>query len=203
MTLNSRSVITKLFVRILPAPFKIFVFKALRMYFLRRLGLVEIGKFTYGKPKVYFWDHKSKLKIGNFTSIAENCTFILGGEHRTDWISTFPFTEFTFFNSLKPLITGFPATKGDIEVGNDVWIGHGCLILSGVKIGNGAVIGAGSVVTRDVDNFAIVAGNPAKLIRYRFDDETINYIINLNWWNLDNETIRQMVPKLMTFPFKD
>ena len=88
-------------------------------------------------------------------------------------------------------ITGHPSSKGDIVIGNDVWIGYQSCILSGVTIGNGAIIGAKSVVTKDVPPYAIVAGNPAKFIRYRFPQETIDKLENLAWWDWDISVIKE------------
>lgn len=140
----------------------------------------EIGEYTYGTPSIKSWDDKTHLKIGKFCSIAGNVQILLGGEHRTDWITTYP------FNILFPEasnIEGHPKTKGDINIGNDVWIGQSAIILSGVTIGNGAVIGAGCVVSHDVPAYAIVAGNPAKIIRYRFTEDQISELEKIAWWD--------------------
>jgi len=144
-----------------------------------------IGEFTYGVPQIFDWEEGAKLIIGKFCSIADNVKIFLGGEHRTDWITTFPFSA-KEFNDLFPeakKIKGHPKTKGDVIIGNDVWIGYGAIILSGVKIGDGAVIGAGSIVTKDVLPYTIVAGNPAKIIRKRFSDQNIKKLLKLKWWN--------------------
>ena len=120
--------------------------------------------------------------------IREDVVFILGGEHRADWITTYPFNALF---SEGAHITGHPSSKGDIVIGNDVWIGYQSCILSGVTIGNGAIIGAKSVVTKDVPPYAIVAGNPAKFIRYRFPQETIDKLENLAWWDWDISVIKE------------
>jgi len=154
----------------------------------------EIGEYTYGTPVVKSWDDKTHLKIGKFCSIAGNVQILLGGEHRTDWITTYP------FNTLFPEashFTGHPRTKGDVEIGNDVWIGQKAIILSGVTIGNGAVIGAGSVVSKDVPAYTVVAGNPAKIIRYRFTEEQINKLEKIAWWNWSDEKIFEAIPFLL------
>ena len=175
---------------------------ALRWETLQRDGIVEIGRHTYGSPNVYAWNTLTKLKIGNFCSIAEGVVFILGGEHRIDWITTYPFNviEDEWPNSKS--VKGHPSSKGDISIGHDVWIGHGALILSGVRIGNGAVIGAGSVVTRNVDDYAVVAGNPAKFVKFRFDETRINELLNMAWWDWSDEEINKNVQKLMGPPLK-
>ena len=138
-----------------------------------------IGSYTYGKPKIYRWN-KYKVVIGKFCSISQNVQIIVDGNHRTDWITTFPFGKMI---KDAPIIEGHPFGKGDIIIGNDVWIGLDVIILPGVNVGDGAVIGAGSVVTKNVDDYEIIAGNPAKHIRYRFNEETIQSLKKIKWWN--------------------
>jgi acetyltransferase-like isoleucine patch superfamily enzyme len=167
---------------------------------LQRKGVVTVGEQTYGEPKVYSWNNQTKLIIGKYCSIAEGVVFLLGGEHRMDWVTTYPFSAFPEKWTSAASIVGHPATKGDIHVGNDVWIGHGALILSGIRIGDGAVIGAGSVVTKDVDDYAIVAGNPAKFLKHRFDQQTREYLCSLNWWDWSHEKISQNIDFLMKKP---
>lgn len=139
---------------------------------------VSVGDYTYGDFKVLTWFRceKTKLTIGKFCSISSDVVFFLGGEHRSDFISTCPFN--ILLHSFE-YIEGHPNTKRDIIVGNDVWICAGANILSGVKIGDGAIVGAESVVTKDVPPYAIVAGNPARIIRYRFDADIVNKLIKL------------------------
>ena len=118
---------------------------------------IEVGEFTYGKPIVHQWDETTRLKIGKFCSIAGNVHILLGGEHKTGHLTTYPFDV---------LIDGKPTpSKGDVIIGNDVWIGENVTILSGVTIGDGAVIGAGSVVTKDIPANCFAAGNPCRVIR--------------------------------------
>jgi acetyltransferase-like isoleucine patch superfamily enzyme len=167
---------------------------------LQRKGIITVGEHTYGEPKVYAWNDDTKLIIGKYCSIAEGVVFLLGGEHRMDWITTYPFSAFSQEWSSAASIVGHPASKGDIRVGNDVWIGHGALILSGVKIGDGAVVGAGSVVTKDVENYAVVAGNPARFVKYRFDLQTREHLCNLSWWNWSHEKVTKNLELLMKKP---
>ena len=155
----------------------------------------SIGDWTYGKPIVYRWNDETKLRIGKYCSIADGVKIILGGEHRTDWVSTYPFSE--FFKDVKA-IKGHPATKGNVIIGSDVWIGSQALILSGVTIGHGAIIGAGSVVCKDVAPYSIVAGNPAKPIRLRFDEAKIAALLKIAWWDWPAAKIEAALPVLFS-----
>ncbi|WP_394555782.1 acetyltransferase (plasmid) [Priestia aryabhattai] len=152
------------------------------------LSCYKIGEWSYcGKDfKVLEWGEGSLLEIGNFCSVADNVTIFLGGEHRVDWVTTYPFN--IMFTEGKHF-SGHPKTKGDVIIGHDVWIGQDAMIMSGVKIGNGAAIGARSVVTKDVPPYGIVAGNPSKLVKLRFSSEIINKLEKIAWWNWDVSTI--------------
>lgn len=165
----------------------------------------EMGKGTYGWPMVAFRDlvpslnRRATLKIGAYCSISDSARILLGGMHRADWASTWP------FNVLREEfveIEGNPISKGDVIIGNDVWIGFGVTILSGVTIGDGAVVGSCAVVTKDVPPYGIVAGNPAKLIRKRFDEETIERFLKLAWWNWSDEKINRFVPLMCNTDIK-
>lgn len=146
----------------------------------------SIGEYTYGQPNILYHDSGAYLKIGKFCSIAKNVTLMLGGNHRTDWYTTYPFFEvFNKKYSFKK-INGHPSTKGDILIGNDVWIGRGATIMSGVRIENGAVIGANSVVTKNIGPYEIWAGNPCKFIKKRFSDNEIEILQNMCWWEIDD-----------------
>lgn len=147
----------------------------------------SIGEYTYGHPTILFENENTRLKIGKFCSIAGNVTIFLGGNHRIDWISTYPMD---LINPNKKHI-GHPATNGDVNIGNDVWIGLNATIMSGITIGNGAVIAANAVVTKDIGHYEIWGGNPAKLIRKRFDESIINELNNVEWWNWSIEDIRE------------
>lgn len=153
----------------------------------------EIGRYTYGRPKVYDWNEGTVLKIGNFTSIAEDVTILLGGNHRTDWVTTYPFPALPEAWPEASTITGHPQSKGDVVIGNDVWIGFGVTILSGVTIGDGAVVAAKSVVTKDVPPYAIVGGVPAKVLKHRFSTEVIAKLLKLQWWNWKDKKIKKQL----------
>jgi virginiamycin A acetyltransferase len=155
----------------------------------------SIGKHTYGMDNItLFFDNEAKLTIGDFCSIGPEVKIYLGGEHRSDWLTTYPFSHFY------PDFKGYDyrVSKGDVTIGNDVWIGHGVMILSGVTIGDGAIIGAGSVVSKDVEPYSVVAGNPAKHIKYRFSADEIKMLLDLKWWDWPDELIYGAIPILQS-----
>jgi acetyltransferase-like isoleucine patch superfamily enzyme len=160
-------------------------------------GSISIGRYTYGAPMIRWWGEPANLSIGSYCSIADNVEIFLGGNHRIDWVSTYPFPIFRAWPEAWR-IEGHPGTKGDIKIGNDVWLGSGSVILSGVTIGDGAVVGCRSVVTRNVPDYAIVAGNPAKIIRMRFDSRQINKLIASAWWDWDPPKVRANVNMLLS-----
>jgi acetyltransferase-like isoleucine patch superfamily enzyme len=160
----------------------------------------DIGDFTYGKPIILHWGEPATLKMGKYCSIADNVKIFLGGNHRTDWISTYPFNALPDLFPEAKDITGHPATKGDVIIGNDVWIGHSVMILSGVTIADGAVIGAGAVISKNVGPYEIWAGNPAVFIKKRFSDDVINKLLKEQWWNKPEKQIRKSVNKLCSKP---
>lgn len=163
---------------------------------------VSIGRFTYGygKLKIKEWGEGSALRIGSFCSLAEDITVILGGNHRTDWITTFPFGHIWVEELGGSGIVGHPVSRGDVVVGNDVWIAHGATLMSGVTIGDGAVIGGNATVTRDVAPYEIVGGNPIAHIRFRFPPEIVEKLLELKWWELPIESIREIVIALSAPP---
>lgn len=139
------------------------------------LEKIQIGKKTYGKINIIDYSNSNNvLKIGSYCSIAPNVRFLLGGEHKLNCISTYPFKVKVFGDKFEAL------SKGNIILEDDVWIGEGAIICSGITIGQGAVIAAGSVVTKDVEPYAIIGGNPAKVIKYRFNSELIEKLTKIN-----------------------
>lgn len=155
-----------------------------------------VGKHSYadgGSPNIVISGEHGKLHIGSFVSIGPHCDILLGSEHRTDFVTTFPFSK-AFVDV--PYIE-CTKTKGNVVIGSDVWIGGYVTILSGVCIGHGAVIGAGSIVTRDVEPYTIVAGNPAREIRKRFTKEQINKLLKIKWWEWDDTQIEEVIPLLL------
>jgi virginiamycin A acetyltransferase len=150
---------------------------------------VEIGSYTYGGCFIPGQFDKYTT-IGRYCSIARTA-FVMNRNHPLDSISTHAF----FFNSKMKYLTQDNSEYTPLSIGNDVWIGHNAIILPNVKsIDNGAIIGAGSVVTKDVPAFAIVGGNPAKVIRYRFPAKLINDITEINWWNKSIEELMKIIP---------
>lgn len=160
----------------------------------RRFPQYQIGAGTYGDLSVRSWNEGATLRIGSYTSIASGVKVFLGGEHRIDWVTTYPFNVLW---EKSQHFKGHPKTKGDVVIGSDVWIGTEALILSGVKIGDGAVVGARAVVTRDVPPYAIVAGNPARIVKYRFTPELIGMLLDIQWWNWRPERIANAMPDLL------
>lgn len=152
----------------------------------------EVGDFTYADhPKIWTWGEGAKLYIEKFCSIGANVQFLLGGNHHTEWCSTYPFNVLT--PSICPNEERCASTKGDIRIGNDVWIGNDAVILSGVTIGDGAVIANSAVVTQSVSSFMVVGGVPAKPIKQRFQ---ANVISILQWWNWPLDKLAEALPIL-------
>ncbi|QEH61257.1 virginiamycin A acetyltransferase [Spiroplasma chinense] len=138
-----------------------------------------------------------KLVIGKFCAIADEVKILMSGaNHRLHSYSTYPFDIFNEFETPKELTKNIKS-KGDTIIGHDVWIGYGATILPGVKIGNGSIIGAKAVVTKDIEPYSVVGGNPAKVIRKRFDDQTIAKLEALQWWDKPIEEIKSLLPELL------
>lgn len=154
----------------------------------------HIGKWTYGWPEVHRWRSTQQLSIGSFCSIAAGVKILLGGEHRIDFVSTYPFGQ--FFGTTDK--NAHEWSRGDVIIGNDVWIGHGAVILSGSRIGDGAVIGANSLVKGEIPPYAIAAGNPARVMRYRFSQSTIDELMRIRWWDWEEDKIRRHAAELMS-----
>jgi acetyltransferase-like isoleucine patch superfamily enzyme len=156
---------------------------------------IEVGRGTYGTPRVVTHPGDvARVSIGQFCSIAEEVIFMRGGNHHPDWVSTYTFRIKHGLDGAYE--DGIPWSKGDITIGNDVWIGHGARVLSGVTIGDGAVIAAFGVVTKDVRPYAIVAGSPAVERKRRFIDEQIDALLQIAWWDWPIEKILAEVPRL-------
>ena len=166
---------------------------------------IEVGDFTYyddpdgpetfEKENVLYHFHfsKEKLIIGKFCAIATKTKFIMSSaNHKYDGFSSYPFTVFRHGWEKQMDSSLFPS-KGDTIVGNDVWFGYNSTIMPGLTIGDGSIIAAKAVVTKDVPPYTIVGGNPAKIIRRRFDEKTINELMKIKWWNWDREKITKNI----------
>lgn len=170
---------------------------------------IRVGRFSYYSG--YYHGHSfddcarfilpdegaDQLIIGSFCSIGSGAVFIMAGNqgHRNEWISTFPFFWMPEVAAFAGAQNGYlPA--GDTVVGHDVWIGSEAVVMPGVRIGDGAVIGTRAVVTRDVEPYTIVGGNPAAPIRKRFDDRRIALLLEMGWWDWPEERLRNAMPLL-------
>lgn len=164
---------------------------------------IIVGDFTYiadsefesHVTNFYPWS-RDKLIIGKFCQIAAGVEFMMNdANHQMNAVSTFPFYTLEGWDMDAPAASEMPF-KGDTVIGNDVWIGQNAVLLPGVTIGDGAIIGANSVVGSDVAPYTIVAGNPAKVIRKRFDDELIDLLLQFKWWDKSIDEIDTLIPLL-------
>ena len=150
------------------------------------------GTYFDRHVNIITWSDQYKVYLGKYNSIGRDCNFFLHANHRADWVTT----TSQLLGPVTPEIAemhmnmGHPTCKGDIKVGNDVWIGATSTIMSGITIGDGAIIGAGSMVTKNVPPFAIVAGNPSKIVKYRFTEEQIEKLLQISWWDWEEDKIR-------------
>ncbi len=164
---------------------------------------IIVGDFTYIADSqfeshvthLYEWNG-DKLIIGKFCQIASGVEFVMNGaNHQMNAVSTFPFYTLEGWDMEPPKKFDLPL-KGDTVIGNDVWIGQNAVVLPGVQIGDGAIIGANSVVGSNVAPYTIVVGNPAKVLRRRFDDEMIELLLQFKWWDRSIEEINSLIPIL-------
>jgi len=153
----------------------------------------KIGHHCYGLPSIKHPHENAILEIGSYCSIAKNVQIFLGGMHHTDWVTTYPFPA---FEKSAHHILDYSPTNGDVIIGSDVWLCENSTILSGVTIGHGAVVANGAIVTKDVPPYAIVGGNPAKLIRWRFDEDKRKALLEAAWWDWPQDEILKIIPLL-------
>jgi len=156
---------------------------------------VRIGRHTYGVSRNTFHGLSPRVpvEIGNFCSVATDARIVCLAGHPTELPSTYPFRTLMF----NPRGGNQDAVcRGPVRIGHDVWIGAAALILDGVSIGSGAVVAAGAVVTRDVEPYAIVGGNPARLLRHRFAPEIVEALLDIRWWDWPDDRIRRFEPYL-------
>jgi acetyltransferase-like isoleucine patch superfamily enzyme len=162
-----------------------------------REGILSVGKETYGYNNLIINNYKgseAKVIIGNYCSLAPEIRIITGGIHPVNRITTYPFR--IKWDQEGKYTDQMPYTKGKIVIGNDVWIATNVLILSGIVIGDGAVVASGSIVTKDVPPYAIVGGNPAKIIKFRFSEDKIQELLKIRWWDWDKEKIIKNIEML-------
>ena len=153
---------------------------------------VSVGQGTYGAISALIFSDIQSLSVGSYCSIAPNVSFIVSADHSINMLSTFPY-------KVKILGEKYEATsKGNIIVGDDVWIGQNSIVLSGIQIGQGAVIAAGAVVTKDIPPYAIAAGVPARVIKYRFSEPVIDFLLTLDYSQLTEAMIRTHIDDLYT-----
>lgn len=164
--------------------------------FLEAYPWVFVGKHTYiGQVQVCGRrEYGGNLTIGSYCSIA-NAVIFINGDHRMDWTTTYPFT---IFCESAWKIKGHPRCKGPVTIGNDVWIANDATILHGVTIGDGACVATRSVVTKDVPPYTVVGGNPAKVIKVRFDSKTIRRFLRLQWWNWPDSKVKKFLPLMLS-----
>jgi len=146
---------------------------------------IKIGEYTYGisSNTVLLFKDDDRVEIGKYCSFARGVQIITSGEHNYHLVSSFPFySKILNLGDEKDTLS-----KGKITVGHDVWIGVNAIILSGVTVGHGAIIAAGAVVTNDVLPYTVVGGVPAKFIKFRFSETSIKDILEIGWWNWDND----------------
>ena len=164
---------------------------------------IIVGDFTYiadSEFESHVTHHYDfigdKLIIGKFCQVAAGVEFVMNGaNHQMNAVSTFPFYTLEGWDMKPPAASDMPF-KGDTAIGNDVWIGQNATILPGVHIGDGAIIGANSVVGSDVEPYTVVVGNPAKQLRYRFDEELTELLLKFKWWDKPVEEINALIPVL-------
>jgi acetyltransferase-like isoleucine patch superfamily enzyme len=163
---------------------------------LKRQGRVVWGEGSIAVPQVVVFEHddETRLVVGRYCGLASTATFLLGGAHPVDRVSTYPFR--IRWDLPGAGLDGFPVKKGDIVVEDGAWVAHGALVLAGVRIGRGAIVAAGAVVTKDVPPYWIVGGNPAVPIRQRFDDDAIAAIEASRWWERDTAEIVRTIDEL-------
>ena len=164
---------------------------------------IIVGDFTYIADSdfeshvthLYEWNG-DRLIIGKFCQIAAGVEFVMNGaNHQMNSVSTFPFFTLEGWNASAPQKSDMPL-KGDTVIGNDVWIGQNATIMPGVHICDGAIIGANSLVSKNVEPYTIVAGNPIRVLRKRFDDELIELLERFKWWDKSIEEIDSLIPLL-------
>jgi chloramphenicol O-acetyltransferase type B len=161
--------------------------------FNKRYPKYTMGSNCYGVPNVKHAHPDATLTIGNYCSFAKNVEIYLGGNHRLDWVSTY---RFPIFFAQASHIKNCAVTNGNVTIGCDVWLCQNATILSGINIGHGAIVANGAIITKDVAPYEIVGGNPAKHIRWRFDEPTRAALLQSAWWDWPEAEVLSVVDKL-------
>lgn len=160
-------------------------------------GLLRMGEASYEAPRLLGFgrdDNPTPVSVGRYASIHHTAEVFTGGGHHPEWVSMYGFR--LRFGLPGAGEDGQPWSRGPVHIGSDTWVGWRALIMSGVAIGDGAVVAAGSVVTRDVAPYAVVGGNPARLIRYRFDEPTVAALLRIRWWDWPRNRVLAHVDEL-------
>lgn len=157
----------------------------------------EFGEGTYGGLQVRTWGPTEMLRVGKFCSFSFGVEALLGGEHRADWASTFPFPALPEWPEAAE-IKGHPKSAGDITIGNDVWVGAYALLLGSSVIGDGAVVAARTVVSGHVAPYAVVAGNPMRFVRWRFPEAVRAELLCIKWWDWPRARLVKALPYLLS-----
>jgi chloramphenicol O-acetyltransferase type B len=164
---------------------------------LIRAGRLTVGPHTlaYSLPRIKHFIHdETKLYLGDYSSLSADALVMLGGKHATDAVTTYPHR--ILWNMEGAGTDGFPMPSKDTFIGADVWLCDGAIVLTGLRIGHGAIVAAGAVVTKDVPDYAIVGGSPAKVIGYRFPEDQRKELLEIAWWEWPEDEVRAAVPLL-------
>lgn len=157
-------------------------------------SLLAISRPTYARARIlHYGPDDPQITVGRYCSLNDGSYLFPGGNHNTDCVSTYGFNW-----TLLPGAEKGPLSNGPIRIGNDVWSGFGSIVLSGVTVGDGAVIAAGAIVTKDVPNYAIVGGVPAKVISYRFNEQIREALLRIKWWDWDESKVERHADQLST-----
>jgi acetyltransferase-like isoleucine patch superfamily enzyme len=172
-----------------------------RKYSLRRVETrqhhpgYDIGEYSYGPLKILN-QTDAKITIGKYCSFADGIQIILGLDHQKDWVSTYPFPAIIEFGGIDDVTQG-PISKGDVHIGNDVWICQSAIILSNTAIADGSIVGAGSVVTKKfVDPYSVICGNPATIVGHRFPLHQRTELVKIKWWDWPFEKVVENLPMI-------
>jgi acetyltransferase-like isoleucine patch superfamily enzyme len=157
-----------------------------------------LGRHSYvaGPISVLSYNSGKKAIAGNFCAIGGGLVILLGGRHPKEWVTTYPFGTMNTHIFDKFDGQHYSSEGRDVIIGNDVWIGGGVTLMPGITVGDGAVIAANSHVVKSVEPYTVVGGNPARYIMHRFDKETIDWLLQIKWWDFPDEVINELVPFL-------